>query len=252
MKLPCIIANAVPKAGTNLLKNLLLAIPGVHASGYRFVNGVHESSDDFVLDRIKDSLTKRSHGIMYHGHIAYHDQYHSFFEGENFRHIFMFRDPRDIVVSLRNYIINPKRDGTFHAYKKYLELFDSEDDQIMGCIQGFKANDGFVWRDIGFTMSSFFGWVNQPEVLCLRYEDLCPTSPIREVVIQRILNHLRFHPSTSETIDEICETGMTTDESITFRKGQAGTWREKFNKEHKEAFRTVCGKIHHAYGYFLE
>jgi hypothetical protein len=94
------------------------------------------------------------------------------------------------------------------------------------------------------------GWLDQPEVLCLRFEDLILD---RLAALDRILDFLvrrGFTPRLPRQQElAILEQAITPKKSGTFRKAQPGNWVEYFTPANKALFKEMAGDLLLRLGY---
>jgi ribosome modulation factor len=155
------------------------------------------------------------------------------------------RDPRDVVVSHVHYIAEMAPNHIHHRY--YHETLQSFDERLSASIAGAAA---IGLPDIRRRFEPYLGWLDQPSVLALRYEDLLED---RHSSLERILEHAMqrgFKPSCSQTeaLDRLTAS-IAPQRSPTFRSGKTGGWRKAFNAEHLALFNSVAGDLPKRMGY---
>jgi hypothetical protein len=161
--------------------------------------------------------------------------------------IFLYRDPRDMLVSHVFYATEMKPDhGMFRYYNEVLSSFE---ERLNAAIEGVRQ-PGFELSSVRDRYDSYLGWLTQPDILCLRFEDLILQ---RDVTLGLFLDFLgrkgfRSPKRRVETIESIKST-ITPGKSGTFRKGQPGSWREHFTADNKNLFKTITGDLLIRLGY---
>lgn len=94
------------------------------------------------------------------------------------------------------------------------------------------------------------GWLDEPQVLCLRFEDLILD---RQVALGKILDYLEtrgFTPKASRlTAIATLEQAIIPKKSGTFRKGKPGNWQEHFTDQNKALFKEKTGDLLVRLGY---
>src|SRR5690606_30307068 len=98
--------------------------------------------------------------------------------------VFVYRDPRDVIVSHVFYATELYPGHGMHAY--YTEQLDSMEQRIDAAIEGV-TEPGFELSAIRAKYDKYLAWLDQPDVLCLRFEDLIHQ---RETALNRILDYL--------------------------------------------------------------
>ncbi|GIE36594.1 hypothetical protein Ait01nite_096390 [Actinoplanes italicus] len=160
--------------------------------------------------------------------------------------VFNFRDPRDVVVSMINFL-----QGATGGYGNFFEA------DIFSTILKSKP----TWEekiDYALTDPLFVGgraferalWLlNHPKVLNVRYEDLIGEqggeSRRRQVeTVNRVLTHLG-----SGRDPEKVAAKVYNPESWSFHRGRTGAWRERFTARNIAHFKERYGSLLELYGY---
>ena len=95
-----------------------------------------------------------------------------------------------------------------------------------------------------------FAWLEQPQVLCLRFEDLVNN---RRNTLSAMLDQVTRAgyriPTAHEAALSILEASIRPRKSRTFRSGGTGGWRDYFTPEHKRLFLDVAGDLLVRLGY---
>jgi len=158
---------------------------------------------------------------------------------------FIFRDPRDVVVSHVFYVTEMEKNHVHHAYYQSLPDFDA---RLKASILGI-PNSAVDFPDITARFAPYLGWLNFPQVLPIHFEDLVNDRP---AALNRILDHfLARVPLTvpRETILSALEAAINPQKSPTFRSGKTGEWKKHFAAEHKAIFKEVAGDLLVKLGY---
>jgi sulfotransferase 6B1 len=158
---------------------------------------------------------------------------------------FIYRDPRDVVVSHVFYVTGMEKNHVHHAYYQSLPNFDA---RLKTSILGIP--DSLVeFPDITGRFAPYMGWLDRPEVLNIHFEDFIHDRP---GTLNRILDHfLARVPLTvsRKTILDYLETSINPKKSPTFRSGKTGEWKKHFKDEHKAIFKEIAGDLLVKLGY---
>jgi hypothetical protein len=103
--------------------------------------------------------------------------------------------------------------------------------------------------DIAGRFAPYLGWLDQPEVLTIHFEDLINDRP---AALTRIMDHLLARaplPASRQLILDSLETSINPKKSPTFRSGKTGEWKKHFTDEHKKIFKDVAGDLLVKLGY---
>lgn len=252
-----ILVNSIPKSGTHLLKNVIGNVYGTSIYARRELGYVNEHDNPHTwLNIVKQNVTDLRGGILYTGHIPYTPQIERWLEKHHIKHIFIYRDPRDYVVSLVYYIMKKGYDTRHRPFYDLYANLPSHDARLMAAIVGHGAGQTHYTHGpdsinaVSIALSIFLNWLDSPHVLALRYEDFIasdggPAAHLNNT-LERIVEYLEIEPS--ETVFQQLREGMQPQRSVTFRKG-GSHWRTEFTPEHIAAFKATCGDLLAQLGY---
>ena len=137
-----------------------------------------------------------------------------------------------------------------HRY--YNETLKTMEERINAAIEGVEE-PGSQLSPVRAKYEGYMGWLEQPAVLCLRFEDLILD---RQNALDRLLDYLEqrgFTPVLSRAQEiEILQQAIAPKKSGTFRKGQPGNWREHFSEANKAFFKEQTGDLLFRLGYETE
>ena len=248
-KAPAVLGNAMPKSGSHLIIQVLQGLtrlgPFVNP-GFPPVNRSEDNSkqpDDVVLAKIQHM---RSGDIAY-GYVNAREPFISALTKEGRATIFVYRDPRDMVVSHVFYATQMHAGHGMHRY--YTETLKTMEQRINAAVQGVEE-PGSELAPVRGKYERYLGWLEQPEVLCLRFEDLILK---REQALGRVLDYLTSRGFAAridrqQAIAALAQA-IAPKRSGTFRKGQPGNWREHFTEENKKYFKEMTGDLLILLGY---
>jgi hypothetical protein len=247
--LPVLLGISFPKSGTHLLDQILLGFSNVAPYAKR----VHS----FYAEYEGESGRKRSpeQAVAWLDSLRPRDvaSAHLFARPEAVRRVcspkfapyFIFRDPRDVVVSHVFYVTDMEARHVHHEYYQSLPDFDA---RLKVSILG-RPDSEAEFPDIAGRFAPYLDWLNQPEVLTIHFEDLIHA---RAATLTRIMDHLLSRiplRSTRELILDSLETSINPKKSPTFRSGKTGEWKKHFTDEHKKIFKDVAGDLLVKLGY---
>jgi len=252
-----ILVSSIPKAGTNLLKNIVLAIPGTRYAGD--LGLVTEETDEAVrfgmVSKVMQDLWPAD---VYTGHVPYGRSIADFLVGHGVRHVFIYRDPRDVAVSHCHYIMRSAGHPNFAMFQAQ----GSDSGRLMGAIRGIGEGrtvnrlSADCYPNIGLYCDLYLGWMKDSNTFALRYEDIVGgSSGTRSAgavpAVRRMLGYLGvINGGRHERfVKRVLDSGMDPGKSHTYRKGKTGTWREEFTPEHEVAFKQVAGDLLVRLGY---
>jgi hypothetical protein len=240
---PAVLGNAMPKSGSHLIIQVLQGLIGLGP----FVNGgfppVNRGEDNSKLPEkaILANIRRMQPGDIAYGYLKAPEPFISALAAPGRASVFVYRDPRDMIVSHVFYATQMHTGHWMHRY--YTETLHSMEERINAAIQGVDE-DGTELSDIRTKYRWYMGWLEQPQVLCMRFEDLILE---REAALGRLLDYLEqrgFTPqvSRSEAVAVLVEA-IKPKKSGTYRKGQPGNWREHFSPANKSLFKEQAGEL---------
>jgi hypothetical protein len=248
-KAPAVLGNAMPKSGSHLIIQVLQGLtqlgPFVNP-GFPPVNRSEDNSkqpDDVILANIQ----RMRPGDIAYGYVNAREPFISALTKEGRATIFVYRDPRDMVVSHVFYATQMHAGHGMHRY--YTEALKTMEERTNAAIQGVEE-PGSELAPVRGKYERYLGWLEQPEVLCLRFEDLILK---REQALGRVLDYLTTRGFTTRTDRQqaiaALAQAIAPKRSGTFRKGQPGNWREHFTEANKEYFKEITGDLLLLLGY---
>jgi hypothetical protein len=123
------------------------------------------------------------------------------------------------------------------------------EERINVAIQGVQE-PGAQLSSVRAKYKKYLGWLGQPAVLSLRFEDLILK---RSETLGQILDHLAargFTPSIGrEQAIASLASAIAPRASGTFRRGQPGEWRDQFSEANKRVFKATTGDLLQRLGY---
>lgn len=185
-----------------------------------------------TLEKLLRSVPK---GWFIDGHMPYSEDFEQLLSQENFKMVFIIRDPRDIICSEINYFLREKN-LALHAYYQNLDT----ERGMLSIIEGINIKDGNYPQQPDFrkVLLEYLPWLSKPYIYVTRFEDLVgpqgggsAESQTNQII--RIAQHLEISISKAEAenIGRNLFGGTHT-----FRKGIIGSWKKEFSQE----VRTHC------------
>ncbi len=241
--LPSLLGISFPKSGTHLLDQILLGFSNVAP----FSKRLHS----FYAEYEGETGRKRPHehalawlDSLHPGDIA---SAHLFARtgavervcSPKFVPYFIFRDPRDVVVSHVFYVTDMEARHVHHDYYQSLPDFDA---RLRVSILG-RGNAGIEFPNIADRFAPYLGWLNRDEVLSIHFEELIED---RITALNRIVDHFLARVSLQidrQVILDFLKASINSRRSPTFRSGKTGEWRKYFTEEHKQMFKDIAGDL---------
>jgi hypothetical protein len=239
----------MPKSGSHLIIQVLQGLPRLGP----FVNPgfppVNRNEDNQKLNQaeILAKINLMRAGDIGYGYIPCEEPYTSALTKPGKATVFVYRDPRDMIISQVFYATEMNMVHGMHRY--YTETLNSMEERINAAILGVEE-PGAELSSIHSRWDRYYGWFQTPGVLCLRFEDLILD---RTTAFSSLLDYLEvrgFHtqPPRSRAI-KILNQAIQPGRSGTFRKGKPGNWREYFSETNKFVFKEKTGDLLIRLGY---
>ena len=251
---PRILANSMPKSGTNLLRRLMDLLPGIKRYPYGIDIGPAQAIlkwTDKEQDRAEILFRKLLNGYYATSHCFYFNELSQILKKYRIKHITIIRDPRDNCVSDHYYIMRTKS----HRLHPYYKQMSCNEERLMASICGLSSealNGDPPSLDIGQHYKMYTGWLNDSSGLVVKFEDLVGSKgggadSQQRAVVEKILSYLGIKIEESEL--NYILNNLYYRKASTFRKGQINEWRNEFKKEHLLEFEKVAGNILEIFGY---
>ena len=135
------------------------------------------------LDAILKELHRLKDGDIAYGHLHAHPEVKAVLTRKGMATYFIFRDPRDVCVSHVHYLAEMAPDHAHHHY--FAHELTSFNERLKVSILGRPTLD-IPFPDIRGRFEPYFGWLESPEVLALRFEEFIEE---KTATLRRILNH---------------------------------------------------------------
>ena len=246
---PILLGISFPKSGTHLLDQILLGFARVAPFAKRVHSFYAEYEGETGRKRAPEQALAWLDSLcpldVASAHLFARPDAVARVAGPAFVPYFIFRDPRDVVVSHVFYVTDMEARHVHHDYYTSLPDFDA---RLKVSILGRPAAD-VEFPDIAARFAPYLGWLDHPEVLTIHFEDLIHA---RAATLTRIMEHLLVRaplPAPRQRIFDALESSINPSRSPTFRSGKTGEWKKYFKEEHKRVFKEVAGDLLVKLGY---
>ncbi len=246
---PAVFGNAKPKSGSHLLLQILngfcqiLPYRYVDSSPIRSItrDGHRRDQPEILAD-----MKRLSPGVIGWGYLDPTAENTGFLCHPDRVNYFIYRDPRDMLVSQVFFATDMHEEHGMHAYYASLPNFD---ERLKAAITGV-THVGLKMVSVKQRYEAVFGWLEQKYVRAIRFENLIDH---RDITLLAMLDEIertgyKITSSREKSID-VLNQSIQPNRSRTFRAGQTGKWREYFNEDHKKLFKEVAGDLLIRLGY---
>ncbi|MBV6397430.1 MAG: hypothetical protein HFACDABA_03044 [Anaerolineales bacterium] len=246
---PTLLSISFPKSGTHLLDQILLGFSNVAPFAKRLHSFYAEYEGETGLKRDAQQALRWLDSLrpldVASAHLFARPEAVARLTSPRFVPYFIFRDPRDVVVSHVFYVTEMESRHVHHDYYNSLPDFDS---RVKVSILG-RPDTNIEFPNIAERFAPYLDWLNHPQVLTIHFEDLIHA---RAQTLARIADRLLARvplPAPSGRILESLESSINPSRSPTFRSGKTGEWKNHFTEEHKRIFKNVAGDLLIQLGY---
>ena len=246
---PSLLGISFPKSGTHLLDQILLGFSKVAPFSKRIHSFYAEYEGESGAKRAPEQALAWLDSLrpcdIASAHLFAREQAIKRVCSPAFVPYFIFRDPRDVVVSHVFYVTDMEARHVHHDYYQSLPDFDA---RLMVSILG-RPDAGVEFPDLAARFAPYLGWLDHDEVLAIHFEDLIND---RASALTRIMDHLLARTplqTPRELISDSLESSINPKRSPTFRSGKTGEWKKHFKEEHKKIFKEVGGDLLVKLGY---
>ncbi|MED4029643.1 sulfotransferase domain-containing protein [Priestia megaterium] len=240
--MPKILINSVPKSGTNLLMQIIKGIPGVFNEQSISYDGVH----------FKEILKIKPNQVV-SAHIPFNASFSQELKSHSIRQLFIYRDLRDVAVSLVHFINNKlPQHPLFPVFTKRLLAFEEQLNAVILGVDfiGEEKNNQLGIEHYPGIYEEFrriYEWRKDSKVCSMRYEDLIQDEKSKDETLFSIIDYLWEDLVELNTdkfqLLKLMKQNINPKISWTFRKGKIGGWQEEFTEVNKKNFKKVAGEF---------
>lgn len=246
---PPIFGNSKPKSGSHLLLQILNGFTRIMPYKYVQADPVRTITREGRRRTEQEILNELKHtpsGVIGWGYVEASPENLAFLCQPHHINYFIYRDPRDLLVSQVFFATDMHEEHGMHQFYKSLPDFG---ERLKAAITGIDQ-DGLYMVSVKQRYAGVFEWLEQPHVMCIRFEDLINN---RNVTLEAMLDEVESTgytiPTARQKALHILMEAIQPKKSHTFRSGKTGGWREHFTDEHKNLFKDVAGDLLMHLGY---
>ena len=246
---PPIFGNSKPKSGSHLLLQILNGFTQIMP--YRYVDAdpvrtITRDGRKKPKEEILADLKSVPAGVIGWGYVDATKENASFLTSAGRVNFFIYRDPRDMLVSQVFFATDMHEEHGMHAHYNSLPDFAA---RLNVAITGIDK-DGLKMVSVKQRYEGVFAWLEQKNTMCLRFEDLINN---RDATLLAMLDEVESTgykiPTPREKALPILVDAIQPKKSHTFRSGKTGGWKQHFTDEHKKLFKEVAGDLLVKLGY---
>ena len=249
---PPIFGNSKPKSGSHLLLQILNGFTRIMPYKYVAADPIRTIEKDGrrkTKEEISDDLKRIPEGVIGWGYVDATPENASFLTETGRVNFFIYRDPRDMLVSQVFFATDMHEEHGMHDYYNSLPDFGA---RLNVAISGIDKDD-LRMVSVRQRYEGVFQWLDasrQKNVMCLRFEDLIND---RDATLMSMLDEVEKTgykiPTPREKALPVLIEAIQPKKSHTFRSGKTGGWKQHFTDEHKKLFKDVAGDLLVKLGY---
>lgn len=246
---PPIFGNSKPKSGSHLLLQVLNGFTQIMP--YKYVQSdpvrtIEKKGRRKSDEEVSRELKRIPHGVIGWGYVEASPENVAFLCQPHRVNYFIYRDPRDMLVSQVFFATDMHEEHGMHKFYKSLPDFS---ERLKVAITGIDQ-DGLYMVSLKQRYASVFEWLEQPHVMCIRFEDLINNQkPTLDAMLDEVESIGYQIPTPREKALSVLAKAIQPRKSHTFRSGKTGGWREHFTEEHKNLFKDIAGDLLVKLGY---
>jgi hypothetical protein len=246
---PPVFGNSKPKSGSHLLLQILDGFTRIMP--YKYVESepvrtIEKAGRRKTNEEVLYELKRIPKGVIGWGYVEATPENVALLCQPYRVNYFIYRDPRDLLVSQVFFATDMHEEHGLHEYYKSLPDFG---ERLKVAITGID-HDGLYMVNVRQRYAGVFEWLGQPHVMCIRFEDLIDS---REAALDAMLDEVESTgykiPTPRMDALAVLAEAIQPKKSHTFRSGKTGGWREHFTEEHKKLFKDVAGDLLVRLGY---
>lgn len=249
---PILLGISFPKSGTHLLDQILTGFAGfapfaqrVHSfyAEYEGESGQKRTPEQAAawLDSLRPLDTASAH-------LFARPEAVTRVTSGKFVPYFIFRDPRDVVVSHVFYVTEMEPAHVHHQHYNRLKTFG---ERLRTSILGIPDSE-VEFPNIAERFAPYLGWLNCSAVLTVRFEELVNE---RAATLNLIIDHFLARVPLAvprQKIFDALESSINPAKSPTYRSGKTGEWKNHFTDDDKKIFKDVAGDLLVRLGYEVD
>ena len=246
---PPIFGNSKPKSGSHLLLQILNGFTQIMP--YKYVEAepvrtIYKAGGRRPAIDVAADLRNIQNSVIGWGYVEANAENVSVLCQSGRVNYFIYRDPRDMLVSQVFFATDMHEGHGMHEFYKSLPDFG---ERLKVAITGIDR-DGLKMVSVKQRYEGVFEWLEQSHVMCIRFEDLINK---RDATLNAILDEVEKTgyevPTPREKAIEVLVDAIQPGKSHTFRSGKTGGWKEYFTEDHKKLFKDTSGDLLVKLGY---
>jgi len=252
--------NGFPKSGLHMALLMARALVKKGATPYPWAGTFAYnawSAEWTPIQKTMVTLRQLRDDTFIKGHAGYHPILEQYLYWHGVQMAFIYRDPRDVLISQSYHVISEDDEKFYHPGKEVFREIEREqghEDVIMACLTGIGPYSGLFDR-----WALYAPWLQVKWVHPIRFEDMKERpKETGEAFVRYIYDRMgkangykiTIHDEAVDRIAGLMVEALGKKEhSVTFRKGKVGGWQAEFTPEIKAEFKERAGDWMQRLGY---
>ena len=222
---PSIMVNSLPKSGTHLLLQYARQLPNTRNYETFITERPSHSGKIYGQEKITQQLLNVLPGEVFAAHLPYNIQTEEILKNKNTMNLFIYRDPRAVIISEIFYLTNL---APWNFLSKRFKTQKTLISQIELAIYG----DGTPELPrLKTRFGKYLQWIELDHVIPIKFEDLISLEK-RETILNKIINRQQMMSRgvCTANINKIANAFMP-DESHTYSGKDPRRWQNLIPKK---------------------
>jgi len=237
---PPILVNSLPKSGTHLLLQIARALPSTRYFG----SFIAQAPSITMRLRSQAEINARIDRIVpsevIGGHLHFTEETAEALKRKNVLHLFIYRDPRDVVISEAHYLAEMNR---WHRLHKTFKRVRDKQERIKLAIEGTGLPS---YPRVDKRFNAFLAWQSAKDCLILRYEHLLNPATLKRSIYQIVDAFIRHggHVCDQQELAIKLINSISPKRSHTFHRGGIARWRQGMSKDNQLRMLEMFPSLH--------
>jgi hypothetical protein len=184
------------------------------------------------------------------GHVMYSPALRPLLADLGYRHLFILRDPRAVIVSLLDFILDARGMPRPHFLQSDFQTMSTRARLEFILNGGAAPRAGVTTQGVAAVYLALLEWASDPDCLMVRFEDLVGprgggSAERQRTAIERIITHLGHDVNQAADL----MTAVFDPDSRTFRAGQIDGWKSELDAANLAQLNAYCAPLCQAAGY---
>lgn len=226
---PPVFANSLPKSGTHLLLQATRVLPRTRYLGRFIATSPSLTQREKSPEQLARAVSRILPGETLGSHLYHAPEVAAQLARMNALHLFIYRDPRDVITSEAYYLAEMNR---WHRMYKHFNKLSDDKSRLTLALDGLDHR----YPECNARLLPYAGWLQDPNTLAIRYEDIAGPHQQRELT--RIAEAYRSRGGSdvaAARLVEVMTRAIDPQKSHTFRRGGSGKWQKALSTAEAEA-----------------